>query len=152
MYLESRPSARAVYMHVGFVPQGDYSFLRRVPKVVRGLKAEGMEDGKAEQKVDKVDVEDAAKAAEGSFAHWVDHDGARLDVQTAAMLCGLRVELDIEMRHRVIDCAKRGCDGAGEHDEVQSRRRSCQVSFVDISLLEYLGSFRALLQCSRRNM
>lgn len=41
MYLESRPSARAVYMHVGFEPQGEYNFLRSGPKVVRGLEAEG---------------------------------------------------------------------------------------------------------------
>ena len=37
MYLESRPTARAVYMHVGFVPQGEYNFLRRGPMKVTGL-------------------------------------------------------------------------------------------------------------------
>lgn len=31
MYLESRPTARAVYMHMGFVPQGEYNFMRRGP-------------------------------------------------------------------------------------------------------------------------
>ncbi len=50
MYLESAQTARAVYMHYGFVPQGDYTFLRRGPAVVRGLEAEE-ENGK----VDKAD-------------------------------------------------------------------------------------------------
>jgi GNAT superfamily N-acetyltransferase len=35
MYLESAPTARAVYMHCGFEPVGSYNFLRRGPKVVR---------------------------------------------------------------------------------------------------------------------
>lgn len=58
MYLESRPSARAVYMHVGFVPQGEYNFLRRGPRVVRGLEAE-----------EKMDVEGVADEAEAALAH-----------------------------------------------------------------------------------
>ncbi|KAF2125950.1 acyl-CoA N-acyltransferase [Dothidotthia symphoricarpi CBS 119687] len=37
MYLESSPSARAVYMHCGFVPQGTYNFVRRGPAIVKGL-------------------------------------------------------------------------------------------------------------------
>lgn len=40
MYLESAPTARAVYMHCGFVPQGEYNFLRRGPAIVRGLEVE----------------------------------------------------------------------------------------------------------------
>jgi GNAT superfamily N-acetyltransferase len=40
MYLESRPSARAVYMHLGFLPKGEYNMLRRGPAVVRGLEGE----------------------------------------------------------------------------------------------------------------
>ncbi|KAL6703720.1 hypothetical protein ACN47E_009414 [Coniothyrium glycines] len=47
MYLESRPSARAVYMHCGFVPQGAYNMVRRGPAVVRGLEAE--EEHEAEE-------------------------------------------------------------------------------------------------------
>ncbi|KAF2639437.1 acyl-CoA N-acyltransferase [Massarina eburnea CBS 473.64] len=48
MYLESAPSARGVYMHCGFVPQGEHNFLRRGPAIVRELKAEeGKEDAKA---------------------------------------------------------------------------------------------------------
>ncbi|KAF2844982.1 hypothetical protein T440DRAFT_297360 [Plenodomus tracheiphilus IPT5] len=44
LYLESAPTARAVYMHCGFVPQGEYNFVRRGPAVVKGLEG----DGKAE--------------------------------------------------------------------------------------------------------
>lgn len=40
MYLESAPTARAVYMHCGFVPQGTINFVRRGPAVIRGLEAE----------------------------------------------------------------------------------------------------------------
>jgi hypothetical protein len=36
MYLESAPTARAVYMHLGFVPQGKVNMLRRGAAVVRG--------------------------------------------------------------------------------------------------------------------
>ncbi|KAF2713856.1 acyl-CoA N-acyltransferase [Pleomassaria siparia CBS 279.74] len=35
MYLESSAMSRAVYMHVGFVPQGDVNFLRSGPKLAR---------------------------------------------------------------------------------------------------------------------
>ncbi|KAH8727008.1 acyl-CoA N-acyltransferase [Phaeosphaeriaceae sp. PMI808] len=35
MYLESAPTARAVYMHCGFVPQGGANFLRRGPAIVK---------------------------------------------------------------------------------------------------------------------
>ncbi|KAH9863041.1 hypothetical protein IAQ61_009316 [Plenodomus lingam] len=53
LYLESAPSARAVYLHCGFVPVGEYNFVRRGPGVVgRGVEggksAEGEEDGKVE--------------------------------------------------------------------------------------------------------
>ena len=33
MFLESRPHARAMYMHFGFEPCGEYRFIRRGPKV-----------------------------------------------------------------------------------------------------------------------
>jgi GNAT superfamily N-acetyltransferase len=36
MYLESAPTARAVYMHLGFVPHGKVNMLRRGAAVVRG--------------------------------------------------------------------------------------------------------------------
>jgi GNAT superfamily N-acetyltransferase len=36
MYLDSAPTARAVYMHCGFVPTGEYNMVRRGPAVVRG--------------------------------------------------------------------------------------------------------------------
>lgn len=67
MYLESAPYARAVYMHVGFEPVGDYNFLRRGPKVVRGLEAEdGYEKGTSEvgvvEKADADEVEGDIKA------------------------------------------------------------------------------------------
>ncbi|PSN69813.1 acyl-CoA N-acyltransferase [Corynespora cassiicola Philippines] len=50
MFLESRPSARPVYMHCGFVPQRQYNLLRRGPAVVRGLEAEGQDSDKNEVK------------------------------------------------------------------------------------------------------
>jgi GNAT superfamily N-acetyltransferase len=46
MYLESRPSARAVYMHMGFVPVGEYNMLRRGPKIGKGEEVEA--EGKKE--------------------------------------------------------------------------------------------------------
>jgi GNAT superfamily N-acetyltransferase len=52
MYLESAPTARAVYMHWGFVPQGEVNFLRKGPAVVRGLEAEV---GNEESKIREVD-------------------------------------------------------------------------------------------------
>ncbi|KAF2264447.1 hypothetical protein CC78DRAFT_533288 [Lojkania enalia] len=44
LYLESMPNARALYMHVGFVPQGGRTFIRRGPAIVRGLEAEEDKD------------------------------------------------------------------------------------------------------------
>lgn len=35
MFLESRPNARAVYIHCGFEPHAEYRFMRRGPKVVK---------------------------------------------------------------------------------------------------------------------
>jgi GNAT superfamily N-acetyltransferase len=40
IYLETSPPARAVYMHVGFVPHGESGMCRRGPKVVKALEAE----------------------------------------------------------------------------------------------------------------
>lgn len=40
MFLESAPHARAVYMHCGFVPQGESNMVRRGPAIVRGLEAD----------------------------------------------------------------------------------------------------------------
>jgi GNAT superfamily N-acetyltransferase len=64
MYLESSAMSRAVYMHVGFVPQGDVNFLRRGPKVVRDLEVEDGQEKKMESKAEKVDVEIVAKEME----------------------------------------------------------------------------------------
>jgi GNAT superfamily N-acetyltransferase len=63
MYLESAPTARAVYMHVGFVPQGAYNFVRRGPAVVRGLEAEEGNDAQRE-KLEEVSVEAMAEEME----------------------------------------------------------------------------------------
>ena len=40
LYLESADYARAVYMHMGFVPQGPANLVRRGPAIVRGLEVE----------------------------------------------------------------------------------------------------------------
>ena len=40
LYLEAAPTARPVYMHCGFVPQGAKNLLRRGPAIVRGLEVE----------------------------------------------------------------------------------------------------------------
>ncbi|KAH7119879.1 acyl-CoA N-acyltransferase [Dendryphion nanum] len=67
MYLESMPYARAVYMHVGFEPVGEYHFIRKGPKVVRGLEAEEEETKKEQEneneneKEVQVDVEEVRK-------------------------------------------------------------------------------------------
>jgi GNAT superfamily N-acetyltransferase len=60
LYLESAPTARAVYMHCGFVPQGAYNFIRRGPAIVKGLEAEEGQNDTKEAKVN-VDVVAAEK-------------------------------------------------------------------------------------------
>jgi GNAT superfamily N-acetyltransferase len=42
MYLESAPTARAVYMHLGFVPQGKVNMVRRGPTVVNSEDADSI--------------------------------------------------------------------------------------------------------------
>ena len=72
MYLESAPTARAVYMHCGFVPQGAVNFVRRGPAVVRGLEAEEEKEKKEDVltgKLEAVDVTVVAKEAEADVAH-----------------------------------------------------------------------------------
>lgn len=69
LYLESAPTARAVYMHVGFVPQGTSTFLRRGPAIVRGLEAEEGEGKEEESKMEKVNVDVVAKETEEDLAH-----------------------------------------------------------------------------------
>jgi GNAT superfamily N-acetyltransferase len=69
MYLESRPSARAVYMHMGFVPCGDYNMLRKGPAVVKGLEAE--DEGRKEGdkvKLEGISVEVAEKNTQVDIA------------------------------------------------------------------------------------
>ncbi|KAF2691808.1 hypothetical protein K458DRAFT_411516 [Lentithecium fluviatile CBS 122367] len=65
LYLESAPTARAVYMHCGFVPQGPVNFVRRGPAIVRGLEAEAKEK---EIKVEKVNVESVEKEVDAVLA------------------------------------------------------------------------------------
>lgn len=68
LYLESMPYARAVYMHAGFVPQGESNFIRRGPAVVRGLEAEDEVNKSEGLKGEKVDVEVVATEAEAQLA------------------------------------------------------------------------------------
>ncbi|KAF1980222.1 hypothetical protein BU23DRAFT_548408 [Bimuria novae-zelandiae CBS 107.79] len=60
VYLESRPSARQVYIKRGFVPQGEYNMLR--------IGLGGLEGKQDEKKVDVSSVGDVAKGAEGDLA------------------------------------------------------------------------------------
>jgi GNAT superfamily N-acetyltransferase len=64
IYLEASATSRAVYMHVGFVPQGEKNFLRRGPRVVTGRKAEDVPSKEIEKKAEKDDVEAEAKEME----------------------------------------------------------------------------------------
>lgn len=64
MYLESAPTARAVYMHCGFVPQGEANFIRRGPAIVRGLEAE---EGKDDEKAAKINVDVVAADTEAGL-------------------------------------------------------------------------------------
>jgi GNAT superfamily N-acetyltransferase len=70
MYLESRPTARAVYMHVGFVPQGEYNFLRRGPAIVKGLEddTDVNKDDTGKEKLSVVDVAVVAQEIESDLA------------------------------------------------------------------------------------
>lgn len=55
MYLEASAMSRAIYMHVGFVQQGEKNFIRRGPRVVKAVGESGFM--KAEKEDGKVDVE-----------------------------------------------------------------------------------------------
>ena len=71
MYLESAPTARAVYMHCGFVPQGAKNLVRRGPAIVRGLEAEEEKDKKedvSKMKLEAVSVEVVARETEADLA------------------------------------------------------------------------------------
>lgn len=73
LYLESAPTARAVYMHCGFRPVGKVNFVRRGPAVVKGLedeKTEGEEKmpKREETKVQEIDVETVANEMEADLA------------------------------------------------------------------------------------
>ncbi|KAI4912233.1 uncharacterized protein J4E92_010084 [Alternaria infectoria] len=65
VYLESRPSARAVYLHAGFVGCGGEWNMIRWPKGREGGKGEGEEKGEVEG---EVDVEVATKGANAKGA------------------------------------------------------------------------------------
>ncbi|KAI8938752.1 hypothetical protein NX059_004619 [Plenodomus lindquistii] len=72
LYLESAPTARAVYMHCGFVPQGAVNFVRRGPAVVKGLEGDDKEKSEVSkrEKIEKMDVEAvAAKQVESDLAN-----------------------------------------------------------------------------------
>jgi GNAT superfamily N-acetyltransferase len=69
MYLESAPTARAVYMHVGFVPRGEYNFVRRGPAVVKGLEAEEGE----EEPTGKLENAEEEKGLAKAFDKWLEH-------------------------------------------------------------------------------
>ena len=58
VYLESRPSARAVYLHLGFVGCGEWNMIRW-PKGKEGGKVEGEEKDNAEVATKGVDAESA---------------------------------------------------------------------------------------------
>lgn len=70
MYLESAPSARAVYLHCGFLPVGEVNFVRRGPGGVRALDGEGEDEGvgKEKGKLEGVDVEVVAREVEEDLA------------------------------------------------------------------------------------
>ncbi|KAF1941241.1 hypothetical protein EJ02DRAFT_455313 [Clathrospora elynae] len=71
LYLESAPTARAVYMHCGFVPQGAVNMVRRGPAVVKGLEAEDEKKKKHDAQkgsLEKVSVEVVAKEAEADLS------------------------------------------------------------------------------------
>lgn len=63
LYLESSDLARAIYTHVGFVPQGPKNFLRRGPKVLGEVEAEAKD-----KKIEKVDIEAVANELEADMA------------------------------------------------------------------------------------
>jgi GNAT superfamily N-acetyltransferase len=67
MYLESAATARAVYMHCGFVPQGEVNMIRRGPAVVRGLEVDdetGKTDTVPKEKLGGINVEVVGKEIE----------------------------------------------------------------------------------------
>jgi GNAT superfamily N-acetyltransferase len=61
MYLESRPSARAVYLHLGFEACGEYNMIRRGPK---GVGKSGAERNLENEKGEEFRVEVVAKESE----------------------------------------------------------------------------------------
>ncbi|KAF1951701.1 hypothetical protein CC80DRAFT_495861 [Byssothecium circinans] len=71
MYLESAVTARAVYIHKGFVPQGAVNMVRRGPRVLTEEEygtGDGTREEPEERKVEKVDVEVVASQVEGGLA------------------------------------------------------------------------------------
>lgn len=75
MYLESAPTARAVYMHVGFVLQEDEkgNFVRRGPATVKGLEDEEDKSGEKKldglnEKLERIDIDVVAKETEADLA------------------------------------------------------------------------------------
>ena len=69
LYLESADYARAVYMHMGFVPQGKVNMVRRGPAVVRGLEAGGDGEGEEKKEITKtMEVKVTAEPARSEVA------------------------------------------------------------------------------------
>lgn len=71
MYLESAPTARAVYLHCGFEPRGKVNMVRRGPRVGKYVsKEEGEGEGKEVdvlKKAEEVSVEVVAREMEGDM-------------------------------------------------------------------------------------
>ncbi|OAK94439.1 hypothetical protein IQ06DRAFT_260612 [Phaeosphaeriaceae sp. SRC1lsM3a] len=67
MYLESAPTARAVYMHCGFVPAGKVNMVRRGPAVVGGLEDDGEKEPEVLKKAEQVSVEVVAQEMEADM-------------------------------------------------------------------------------------
>jgi GNAT superfamily N-acetyltransferase len=63
MYLESAPTARAVYLHCGFEPSGEVNMVRRGPKVY--VKEEG--ESVLGEKAEEVSVEVVAREMEADM-------------------------------------------------------------------------------------
>lgn len=72
MYLESAPTARAVYMHCGFVPQGAVNFVRRGPAIVTGLEADEEKEKKESTLAGKLEQVDATVVSQEVEADLAD--------------------------------------------------------------------------------
>ncbi|KAH6620530.1 hypothetical protein C7974DRAFT_235789 [Boeremia exigua] len=67
IYLEASAMSKAVYVHVGFVQQGEKNYVRRGPRVVEAVGEK--EQGHVESKAGKIEVEVVANKLEADMAH-----------------------------------------------------------------------------------